>query len=295
MVHAGGRWALGGDLLLLFLIGVSFAEYQSEALFKGAVWGTILKYILVILVPYYIATVLDLIRLGIYIDRVFLYTNFTPTNHLYSGIFPYWFVQVLVQILIALGVFFSFSRVRTFVKTNPWRASFIILLVLVVLRVLYPLLWDTTYVNHAVPNRMVVFCWLGWTAYFSRQKIELILVGALSVVFVYYDMQLARTVESVTPWVLLGCIIFLLFRQVILPRYLTNLLEVIASATFFIFILNSLTIHIMKYKIGVLNPEILFFTGILSGVVVWALFDRLYIIDRIFNLWKAFIREKGDT
>ena len=189
------------------------------------------------------------------LDRILLYTNYLPFEGRSPVIFPDWFIQVLLQSLVILGLLFSIKKVRDVISKNIWFTSFIILIIFITLRITFPYIYDTNYLYQRVPPIYLASLWLGWVIIFSKSKQQkfLTLLAALVLSFVH--------------------------------------LTITASATFYIYLFHGIFMHIPAYVLNLNSPLINTIFGVLGGIFVWFLFDKIEI-QRFLLFIPNYLKEK---
>jgi acyl-CoA synthetase (AMP-forming)/AMP-acid ligase II/acyl carrier protein len=280
--HSGGSVLGGGTLLLFALIGYNMARFKSVDLFHGKVWPWLRSYALVILIPYYLIAALDQGWARRFeADVWLLYANLMSAK--ISLTFPFWFVQVLLQCLLVIGVVFSVPRLRRHAASSPATFSFSLLAFLIAVRVIYPYFWDTRYLNHLVPLRFMAILWLGWCFYIAenpRQKLWMFVTG---VGFALLDTKLAVT----TGWLVIGSLFLAFVPRVPVPAFTSRLFNDIGAATFYIFIFNGLIILLQRHIVAIDSVVIVFCISLLGSIAFWWLIERSGLAQRAWTLLRV--------
>lgn len=262
--HSGQVALSGGTLLLFMLIGYNLARFKSEQLASGNVWPWILRYLAVVLVPYYAFVLFySLWNKLFHLDWLLLYTNLVEARILL--VFPFWFVQVLVQCMVLLGIVFSLAPIRRLASRDPYRFSMIALGVLMLVRAVHPYFWDTKYLNDLVPLRFAAIIWLGWCFYQASTLVQRLSLTALGIAFAILD----RGFSPVAIWLSAGSIVLGLVPAVPLPSRLKPLANAVGAATFHIFALNGLAIWAMEKYLGLQQPVMLFTLSMAICMAIW--------------------------
>lgn len=303
--HSGMNWFGGGTLLLFVLIGYNMARFKSSEFFGGNYWKWFKSYSILILIPYFILMVMYLGENRVFeIDRVLLYGNFFNGN--LTTLFPFWFVQVLLQCLIVLGMIFSVPSVRRYASQSPVIFSFSMLVCLIAVRAVYPLIWDAAYLNGILQNkatdmlpfRFMAILWLGWTFYFARNiglKFLLCLIGIIfafldTALFWGFDFSHPQTgLLGATKWLVFGSIFLAFVPRVPIPSFAKRIFNDIGAATFYIFISNGVIIKFVEKAFHIESVFIIFICTMIGSILVWWVIEQLRLITKI----QTFIKVRG--
>ncbi|MEL7298143.1 MAG: AMP-binding protein [Pseudomonadota bacterium] len=276
--HSGWKLVGGGTFLLFLLIGANFARFQFREFSEGRIWQMLPKYCLNILIPYYCGAILFGFQQDYFSPYLWaLIQNFWGVG--YTILFPFWFVQVLLQCLFVIALFLSIKPLLRRLRNTPWLTSFCILLVLLAIRFSYPLVWDTSNSYDLVAPRFIVYIWLGWTIHLAYTGWQRFLMAAVGVAFAVAD----NTQLNLTLWLSLGCVLLPAIRHVYVPRWFKWASSYIAAATFYIFIFNGYTIYLMTDVLGIDNFFLNAIAAFAVSFALWAFFERLSIVNRLYD------------
>ncbi len=288
--HAGAYVLGGGTLLLVFLVGFNLARFKFDTLAQGNIWRPLWSYTSVLLVPYYIVGLLFMLYNRTFDwSFLFLLTNVLELN--VSVAFPFWFVQVLVQCLLITGGLFLIAPVRRWAKSNPWQLTASVASAFVALRVLMPLVWDTQYLRDLVPHRFVAILWLGCCCYFADSRARRWYALALSVAFAFADTGL----QTQTAWLALGTAAVLFVPQVRIPGWLRSPVQVIASATFHIFVFNGLIVYPLAHVLRVESVLLVFSAAFLGSLAWWWILEEWGLVRRLMAVARGRLRLQPST
>jgi acyl carrier protein len=289
-IHSGGGSEFSGGTLLLFaLIGYNMARFKSAEFFEGKIWPWMKTYSVIILIPYFIAVALYLgWNRSFEIDELLLYANLDEAK--ITTLFPFWFVQVLLQCLLLSGIIFSVPAWRSYAKKAPAMFSFAVLACMIAIRAAYPFFWDAEHLHHLVPLRFMAILWLGWCFYFAETLPQRMLLCTVGIAFAFLDTGLLWGFDFIfsdtilsgpTKWLLLGSIFLTFVSRVPIPAFMRNIFNDIGAATFYIFVLNGIFIKLVEY---VFNPEsafIVFCLTMAGSMSVWWAMEHFRLIERL--------------
>ena len=271
MGHSGFTFIGGGTQLLIVLVGYSLARFQSNKFISGEVWSSIYKFSIKIIIPYTLLVISYFFwKSSFSWDQIFMYTNYLPMEGRTPVIFPSWFIQVLLQSLVILGVMFSFKRVRENFRENIWLTSYLILIFFVALRILFPHIYDTNYLNQRVPPIYLASLWLGWVILFSESKNQKLITFVTAVILSFVHLG----INALSLWISAGSYLLLFKDNFKLPRVLKVLITRVASATFYIYLFHMIFIHIPSNVFNFNSPLINSFFGVLGSMSIWYIFER---------------------
>ncbi len=274
--HAGAYVLGGGTLLLVFLVGLNLARFKFGTLAQGNIWRPLWSYTSVLLVPYYIVGLLFMLyNRSFDWSFLFLLTNVVELN--VSVAFPFWFVQVLVQCLLVTGGLFLFAPVRRWATQSPWQLTAVLASVFVGLRVVIPFIWSTEHLRDLVPHRFLAILWLGCCCYFANTAARRGFALALSIAFALADTGL----QTETAWLTLGPLLVLFLPQLRVPGWLRGPIQVIASATFHIFVFNGLIVYPLGHILRIESVPLVFSAAFLGSLAWWWLLEEWGLIRRL--------------
>jgi hypothetical protein len=287
--HAGGVAFGGGTNLLFVLIGFNMARFKSQDFIEGKIWQWLKIYSSIILIPYFILLALyQLDNKSFRIDEILLFSNLVEGK--VTVLFPFWFVQVLLQCLILFGVIFSIPIFRRYASNFPAVFSISALVCLVIIRAIYPMFWDAASLYHLVPLRFIAFLWLGWALYFGENFKQKILLSIVGVGLVFLDTGLIwgfdlnsfnNVLAWEDKWLLLGSLLLAFVPRVPVPSITKSIFNDIGAATFYIFVFNGLIIKVLEKVLHIESVAILFFLTMIGSLLLWWLLERLKLIARV--------------
>lgn len=279
--HAGVEILGGGTLLLFFLVGYNFSRFKSTEIIENKIWSTSWSYIKLVLIPYYLLAAVYLTwNKSFEPDVLLLYANLLEAK--ITVIFPFWFVQVLVQCLILIALLFSLPYTRNALKKTPWLFSFSALIILIFVRAFYPYIWDTSHLNNLVPLRFMAILWLGWCFNYADTKSRKILLILSAIIFALIDTGLQVT----SAWLIIGSISMAFIPYIIAPHVIKNIIQIVASATFYIFVFNGVFIYFIVQILKFDSSLVAFSTGLAASMIIWWLTEYIYMNDK-FKLLAA--------
>jgi acyl-CoA synthetase (AMP-forming)/AMP-acid ligase II len=291
--HSGAEAFGGGTLLLFMLIGFNIARFKSEEFMAGRAWPWIAKYLAVILVPYYIFLLLFSVwNKTFYLDSLLLYTNLVEARILV--VFPFWFIQVLLQCMLLLGIMFSVPWFRNKARAAPFQFSLLVLFILVSIRAAYPYFWHTKHLNDLVPLRFIAILWLGWCFHLSQNLGQRLVLAALGITLALLD----RGLVLMAAWLTTGSLVLALLPRIPVISIMKPIINDIGAATYYIFVFNGLTIWAWQRFSGNENPLVAFCIAMLVSMVVWRIatvtIEKLKTARMFQEGWRLLARQRED-
>jgi acyl-CoA synthetase (AMP-forming)/AMP-acid ligase II/acyl carrier protein len=275
-IHSGDK-ALGGATWLLFiLIGYNLARFKANDLISSNIWSWIGTFSLITLIPYYCLVAFHQIwNHNFDINRILLYENLIKAN--ITLLFPFWFVQVLLQCLILFGIIFSIPALRHRASTTPFNFALILLFIFLAIRAAYPFFWETRHLNDLVPPRFMVLIWLGWSFYYVSETWQRILLCASGIGLAFLD----ENFMSINLWIAIGSIFLAFVPHVPVPNIARKLVNSVGAATFYIFISNGFIIMAIHYALHIEYTTAVFFMTMIAAMSLWWIMEYLNVISRL--------------
>ncbi|MET1256751.1 AMP-binding protein [Aliikangiella maris] len=281
LVHAGVEILSGPTFLLIFLVGFNMARFRLEDFKEQGAWLSFARYASSLLVPYYLLTLVYFAwNRAVELDVLLLYANLISAK--ITVIFPFWFVQILAQCFIIIGILFSFKSIRQLMRENAWFYSYLLLVGFIGIRTVYPFVWETAHLNDLVPIRFIAHIWLGWCIYLADSTAKRILMAVTGTVFAFIDtyvltLAMGNDLEfkAKALWIVLGSVTLPFVRSIMIPRVFKALLNMIAEATFYIFIFNGILIYMFIHIFKVDSIVLAFFAGMVGSMVSWWILEKL--------------------
>jgi|GEM_PF-4499073 len=287
--HMGWIIFTGGAAFLLALSGFNFGRFKSsELLGKNGPWPTVFKYLKKIAIPYLITVVAYLVwKREFEIGTLLLYSNLFQVEA--TAIFPIWFIQVLAQCAVLMGVTLFIPPVAKLLQKDVLATSLGILAFSILAKIAIQFFWDTNYLNNRVPHIYMILFWLGWCgALVSTVKSRI----TMSVVAVIAALSFANDLEgalewggTTTLWIIGGFLIILWRPYLLMPKLLAVPIALFAAASYYTFIFHMGIKHVLV-AFDITSPVLLVLAGNVGGVAMWIFFDK-FRVHRV--LWRSAI------
>lgn len=144
VIHHATPWPIPvGSSAMMVLVGFGLARYQLAALSEGGV-SLFLRPLVAVLAPYYAIVAAHTLASGqLPWASLLLIGNFGFADPARGDMLPYlyWFVEVFVQLMLALATAFLIPVVRRTALASPFRFGLALLAVALAARVIGPVLW----------------------------------------------------------------------------------------------------------------------------------------------------------
>ena len=264
-----GLWGnLSATTPMFVIAGWSFVRYQIDPILKHGRINHVLNMIVAIAVPTILYTMANQAYKGdIHWDTVFLIGNFSGENYAYK--YGYWFIGVLVQVLLALMLFFSIPAIR--VLMDRQRFLFICVATLLfgsAINLSYSMSWlDYERLGLFLDGVLLLFLGMavGLANTIQKKIIVMMLVLALQLIGML----------SWYPFVAISFV--LLISRVSLPIWLARAIGYVATSSLFIYLTHNGLKAMLLDKIGV-SGNLFLSVGfaVLFGLVVWKMWTYLW-------------------
>ncbi|WP_248920569.1 amino acid adenylation domain-containing protein [Pseudomonas entomophila] len=240
-----GGWMVTGDTATLFLIsGLGLARFQLQAIEERGDARALLRSVAAIAVP----TVLYTVLIQCVFDRLhwqslLLVSNwFAPEQ---VGLFNYWYIEVLVQMILLIGLVLSIGRVRRALLADPFRSLALAACALLVADVLITLfVYDASPLYNRVPQHYLAITVLGMAVHYADSTARKWVASALAVLvigeldlFTLSGYGWAAAMVRMPIDIALPAVLALIWvRAVPVPALLARVGTLIASSTLFIYL-----------------------------------------------------------
>ena len=281
-------WAFFGETAVLFVVsGLSLARFQFQAINERGNASTLVKSVATIAVP----TVLYTLLTQLLFDRfhwqsVLMISNWFAPNDI--GYFTYWYVEVLLQMIVIIGLVLSFERVRQIILSNPFRYLLMASCLLAVADLLISLyVFDASALDNRVPQHFLAIMVLGMAIHYAdstRRKwmasaVAVIVVGGRDLLEFYGHglpaVGMSEYIDVAVPAVL--AVIWI--RSVPVPGLIARGLAAIAASTLYIY-LTHFQFQSVARRLND-SPVLAVVIAIVGGIVVgyaWNKFVRIVLM-----------------
>jgi amino acid adenylation domain-containing protein len=257
---------LTGSVRALFVVsGMSFARYLVPQVLRTERVSAIARLVLKIAIP----TVLYTLLINVVFGRprwpgMFLINNLVSPEPQIGGL-GFWFIDVLTQCLFFLALLLSVKRVRQAVAKNPFGFALAAALLFDGISLVAPYVWDTTRLHDRVPHHYLGAICLGWAVVNADSPRRKLLVAAATLLTfagpAYHSPSLL-----LFPFV--ASFFLLLQPQLTLPVHVGRLVNLVAGASLFIYLLD----HQVEWALGKVglaaHPVVGVAIAVVAGVVV---------------------------
>ena len=270
--HSGLEAVSGGTLLLVVLVGYNLARFQSGKILAGAVFGTLGRYVGKLSLAYYMLALPYLAYKGIlHWGMILMISNWVKPGA--PAIFPAWFLQMLVQSIVIVGLLFAIPKLRSWLQKDLWLHSFVILMCLYALSRIVPLFWDTNYLYQRVPHTFLPVLWLGWCVFFATNVRHKLLLSVAAMVFSLPHLR--------SHWIAVGALPLIWVPAIPVPGFVRTATRMIAAATFYLFLCHGLFLHVTREILEITNPIVHAVVSVSGCVTVWWVVEEASLLDRV--------------
>ena len=181
---------LGGGIdVLLLLVGVNFARFQTGRLASPQRWSLVADIILRMVLPYYfvLAILKRFYHQAILAPDILLVSNFVGRFH--DATVIYWFVEGYLQTVLLLAALATVPWVRRMIAEQPGRFGAMLLIVAVVIKFASLLIFHHAALLGRTPDQFLYIVALGWCVQEARTRSS----RAALLVFAFMIMLLDRS------------------------------------------------------------------------------------------------------
>lgn len=268
----------GAAYLLLLPSGYSFARFQLQRVIEtGKAWLALASLPRIIVPAMLILGVQQLRHRDLDVPSLFLFNNWLNQ----PGAHSYWFIEVFVQLHVALALLLLLRPVRVAFRDHAFAASVVSVIVGAALFYGSPLLYDTEHLHNLLPQFALWFFALGWCALFAKQTWQRVVTSLLLVLLAAAQMPMATmatmaaatTPASKAVWILVGGALLIWLPPLRLPTPVTRAISWLASASLYIYVSHSVVMEPLKAKGGFAAAIV---GSLVGGVIFYFCFDKAW-------------------
>lgn len=271
--HASNGFPVGGGAnVLLLLFGLNFFRYSGRQLHDGVSLTPLRNFFLRIVAPYYLLLLAFEAATGkIDVSSLLLVSNF-------SGRFgnlmePYWFIEVVAQILLLLTLAFAAAPVRRIATARPWPFALAFVGLACAASLAALLLAPRPELSNRTPEFLLWLTAAGWAlaqAKSAGRKLALFaLVGLMTIATIALLAGQARGYLQ-TPtqigWIIAATALLLWVPRIALPGFLRSAISLIAGASLQIYLVHNIVTHEFLYVFHVANLPVILTTSVAAGL-----------------------------
>lgn len=276
--HTGeipSQYINGGAACLMMLTGYSFARFQLTEMLNGTVWKTTGLYLKKVIVPYLmisIAYILYRIHIkGTTADYDFLLMISNFYRYQQGNLEPMWFIQVLVQCFVILGIIFSIQSFVDFAKKDIWKSSIFLLIIISIMSLLINFMWDTQNLGYRLPHIYMPLIMIGWCAHLAKTKEQQFFVVGYALQFLIVGVVLNIWQPAHFIWLLSAVSLIVFLPKMPVLFAIKNYLILIAASAYSIYLIHMWLLYIIKYFIHTTLLKFIILTA--SCIVVIATYS----------------------
>lgn len=282
------HWPILGETSVLFLVsGIALARFQLKAIEARGDARTLLRPLTAIVVPTLLySALIQLVFARLHWQSLLLVSNWFPASEV--SLFNYWYIEVLVQMIVIIGLVLSIRRVRQVLVADPFRWLIIAACALVALDVfLNQFVFDASALLNRVPQHFLAVMVLGMAVHHAdttsrkwvASAVAVLVVGELDLMAVAGVgwQALTRYVDIALPAILA----LVWFRSVPVPALVARAGAVIASSTLYIYLTHFQFESVAEHVFG--HPLFEVALALAGGVLVsycWNTLLRLLFTRR---------------
>jgi amino acid adenylation domain-containing protein len=281
-------WAFFGETAVLFVVsGISLARFQFQAINERGNASTLFKSMATIAVPTVLYTLLTQVLFDrVHWPSVLMISNwFSPKD---IGNFTYWYIEVLLQMIVIIGLVLSFERVRKIILCHPFRYLLMASCLLAVADLLISAyVFDASALNNRVPQHYLAIMVLGMAIHYAdstRRKwlasaVAVVVLGGRDVLEFYGHGLPAVGVSEYIDVAVPAVLAVIWIRSVPVPGLIARGLASIAASTLYIY-LTHFQFQSVARRIND-SPVLAVVIAIVGGIVVgyaWNKFVRIVLM-----------------
>lgn len=272
----GTEWHFGGGAdVLMLLVGFSLARFNFARLTGGQSFDVLLAVFRRIILPYcLILWAYGLFYRDLSASSFLLVSNFE--GRFQSLLTPYWFMEALLQCMILIALLFSLRTVRSVAATDPLRFGLWFLGGAVALKILAFRGFQHGHLQNMTPDAVLPLIACGWVLFFARTRARKRVAGAAVLGFAALHTAAPALggwdYEAVgqfrLPWLLAAIAALLYVPRIPLPMAIARLVTIVSAASFTIYLVHVLPVHVLKYELGMEDGPLIVLIAMGMGILV---------------------------
>ena len=161
----------------------------------------------------------------------------------YNTLSYLWFLQVLAQSIIVIGIVFSVSKLRQLAKNHLWLTSILLLIIFSLICFTINTVWATDYLQFRLPYIYLPLFLVGWCTYLARSKNQKII--ALIFSFLLFSRMYACGIWPVASyiWLILGSVMLIATPKLRIFRLVKPMVIEIAAAAYILYLTHQFILH----------------------------------------------------
>lgn len=290
----------GGLNALLVVSGLAMAQFGFGGTTREAVRAMFRFGIRLALPSFVVALIWQIGVRQISLPELGLWSNWLYKSRV--ALFPVWYAQAIVQMLVVLIPLFVVTRMGERIAERPLVWTGVLYIVACCLAAASYAFWDTAYLADKLPHLLLwnlVFGWLIWAvgaSSLSRTAGRWLLTAVLAVsvagLFIGSGAFGGQTRAIYMPLIVLPVI---WFDRISLPAVVARLVIVVSQATLFIFLFHYYAFwaiwrldRLFGFDINAEDPFLRLGAGLTLPILLWALWTAmLRVLRRGYRLVPA--------
>lgn len=276
--HASSTWVVGGGAnVLLLLFGLNFKRYSGGTLGERISFTPLRNFFVRVVLPYYVLLLaFDALTRQIDIPSLLLVSNYV--GRFGTLVEPYWFIEVLAQLIVFLTLLFAIPPVRRASQRYPWGFSLVLLGLSCLLSLGLSYFWPRPWLASRTPEMLLWLAAAGWALPQARTAgRKLVLFAMVVTMTVLTSMVLADAprgylrMPTQMAWIIGSTALLLWVPRLSLPDILRTPLALVAGASLQIYLVHNIVTHEFLYVWKVDNLAAILALALLAGITMrWA-------------------------
>lgn len=272
LLHAGAPrngWPdlgiAGGASVLMVLMGYNLARFQQPNLLSPGRWKVVTNFLSRIMLPYYLLLIAyTLLRQDFFLPSFLLVSNYV--GRFGSTMEPFWFLEAAVQSLLFVTLLFAVPWVRDLLRRSPSAFAIALVAVSLALKLAGDHLFDQKYLEQRTFDATFCYVAAGWAAWTARTLPARIAAYLLCVGISLYSWGWG---DAHINWMAISMALVLFLPRLRLPLPVVSLTVIIASASFYIYLVHSFVIYGLEQVLNIHFQLLTVLLSVIAGVLFW--------------------------
>jgi acyl-CoA synthetase (AMP-forming)/AMP-acid ligase II len=276
--HASSTWVVGGGAnVLLLLFGLNFRRYSGRSLSDRVSLTPLRNFFVRVVLPYYaLLLAFDALTKQADLASLLLVSNFT--GRFGTLMEPYWFIEVVAQLLVLMTLLFAIPPVRRASKRYPWGFSLAFLVISCAVSLAATWFWPRPGLSSRTPELLLWLAAAGWAVTEARTPLRrIVLFGVIAAMtamtcFLLADFPRGYLHQPMqVGWIIGSTALLLWLPRLSLPGLLRTPLALVAGASLQIYLVHNIVTHEFLYVWKVDNLAAILAISLAAGIMLrWA-------------------------
>ena len=188
---------------------------------------------------------------------------------------PYWFIELVAQMLVILTAMMAIGPVHRLAKANPWRFAVGFLVLACLISIATVIVWPRPELANRTPLFLLWLVGCGWALAQAKTAAQKAIVFSIVVAMVAVSAWLLSGETHAylqrptqIAWLIGAVALMLWVRRVVMPGFLRTALSAIAGASLQIYLVHNVVTHEFLYVLRYGNLTVIIAVSVAAGLAL---------------------------